>query len=365
MKVGIFHTAFLGDLVMIGRLVEALWRAGHEIIVFSNKAGTLLFKEDSRIHATICIEKGKGAAKLSHFKINTSVVHAAKLDALLVPHRSFHSALLTKLSRVKKTVGFANSTGAFLFEETVPYLSHLHESARCLNLAPEWLVPRILKEQILLEDRNYLQPKAPLVKFEAAFPLFFHNNHPFFMIAPGSVWATKMYPPALLSKVVLMLLKKHPDLRCVVSGGPEDLDAVNLFISCFTEAAKEETIVGAEERIINALRCLPIPELVTLTGRAAFVISNDSAPFHIACAVKTPVLGIYGPTAWDTGFGPVGKSTKVVSLSLTQDTPLGCQPCSSHGHKSCPLQHHRCMRELQPEHVVKAALDLVPSVFNN
>ena len=60
MKIGLFNTAFVGDVALMGRLVDALSLAGHEIVLFSNSAGCSLFQFDSRIKKTVVVKKQGG-----------------------------------------------------------------------------------------------------------------------------------------------------------------------------------------------------------------------------------------------------------------------------------------------------------------
>ena len=87
----------------------------------------------------------------------------------------------------------------------------------------------------------------------------------------------------------------------------------------------------------------------SLLGRASVLVTNDSAPLHLATAVGTPVVAIFGPTVPAFGFGPRGFRDRVI-----EHPSLPCRPCSAHGPHVCPLGHHRCMRELSIDEVAAA-----------
>jgi heptosyltransferase-2 len=84
------------------------------------------------------------------------------------------------------------------------------------------------------------------------------------------------------------------------------------------------------------------------------LVTNDSAPMHLASAMGTPTVAVFGPTVPDFGFGPLSPRASVVG----HDT-LPCRPCDRHGPDRCPLGHHRCMRELPPALVVERARTLL------
>jgi heptosyltransferase-2 len=133
-------------------------------------------------------------------------------------------------------------------------------------------------------------------------------------------------------------------LPVVVVGGPED-------------AGLGEEIVRAVDggkgryRAINACGKLTLRQSAALIKRAALLVTNDSAPLHVATAMGTPIVAVFGPTLPEFGFGPI--RTGDVALGVTG---LECRPCSRHGPPRCPLGHHRCMRDLTPE-VVAAAIE--------
>ena len=86
-------------------------------------------------------------------------------------------------------------------------------------------------------------------------------------------------------------------------------------------------------------------ELAFLLFRAALVLSTDSGPLHLACAVGAPAVALFGPTA-PGRTGPFGRCSTVVYKSLP------CSPCFKR--KACPLGHHRCMGEITAPEVLEA-----------
>jgi heptosyltransferase-2 len=152
----------------------------------------------------------------------------------------------------------------------------------------------------------------------------------FVALAPGSIWGTKRWPG-------FAALAADVDAPIVVVGGPED-------------AALAETVAAAApHRAWSAAGALPLRGSAALIARAAVLVTNDSAPLHLATAVGTPVVALFGPTVPSFGFGPRGPRDRVV-----EHPSLPCRPCSAHGPQICPLEHHRCMRELSAASVAEA-----------
>ncbi|HEX9006414.1 MAG TPA: glycosyltransferase family 9 protein, partial [Bacteroidota bacterium] len=86
-----------------------------------------------------------------------------------------------------------------------------------------------------------------------------------------------------------------------------------------------------------------------LLRRCRLLVTNDTAPQHLAVAVGTPVVAIFGPTVPRFGFAPIGPLDTVV------ETPgLVCRPCGIHGGERCPIGTFECMNLITVQHVLAA-----------
>jgi heptosyltransferase-2 len=96
---------------------------------------------------------------------------------------------------------------------------------------------------------------------------------------------------------------------------------------------------------------LTLRQSAALLAKARVLVTNDSAPLHLATAVGTRIVALFGPTVPAQGFGPRGPLD--VALGVGH---LACRPCSAHGPQVCPLLHHRCMQDLGIETVLDATI---------
>jgi heptosyltransferase II len=94
---------------------------------------------------------------------------------------------------------------------------------------------------------------------------------------------------------------------------------------------------------------LPLREFAAVLARCSVVICNDSGPMHVATALGTRVVGIFGPNtpAW---FGPVGSQNRVVIRE-----GFWCRPCSDR----CIFDQPYCLRTISVDQVVQAAAELL------
>lgn len=77
------------------------------------------------------------------------------------------------------------------------------------------------------------------------------------------------------------------------------------------------------------------------------LVSGDSGPMHLATAVGTPVIALFGPTTREWGFYPAGPYDRVLEKKLE------CRPCSLHGLAACP-RNGECLAGISPQNVLEA-----------
>lgn len=95
-----------------------------------------------------------------------------------------------------------------------------------------------------------------------------------------------------------------------------------------------------------------LPVLAALCGKAKLVLGADSGVLHLAAALKTPVVGIYGPTDWQQ-TGPRGVPHRIVRH------PVECSPCLLTKCKWTGADERKCLTQIAPNAVVRAVRDLI------
>ena len=157
------------------------------------------------------------------------------------------------------------------------------------------------------------------------------KNRKYIVLAPGASKVTKewIYYEELANKITA-----ETDYDVVVIGGKEDYLKV------------KET-----QRIQNLAGKLNFKESGVMLKYAKFAVTNDSGPFHIARAMRTKTIVIFGPT--DPKMFTYNEKTYL--LTSRQD----CSPCSLHGGKKCPKGHFKCMKELTHEKVYDKIIDKI------
>lgn len=146
-------------------------------------------------------------------------------------------------------------------------------------------------------------------------------------------WPTKRWPAASFAAVADQL-NEGGFGPVLFIGGPEDRPVI-------------QTVSGIMKTgAINIAGASSVGLLPALLSQAALLITNDSGPMHLAAAVATPVVALFGPTS-ATRTGPYGAGHRVLA------TELPCRPCFN---RTCrnPIQLE-CLTRISPEQVFAAA----------
>lgn len=126
-------------------------------------------------------------------------------------------------------------------------------------------------------------------------------------------------------------------------------DAFGSDIAMVGDGTDKEIISGIsalmKNKPIDLSSKLSLGQLGALLKRARLVITNDSAPMHVGCAVGANVLAVFGPTD-PAKYGPRGKRDAVVRKILK------CSPCEA---AQCRIKTHECMNSITAEEVFKSA----------
>lgn len=324
----VIQTSFLGDLVLTTPLIASLAGRG-PVDVVTTPAGAPLLAHHPAVRRVIVYDKRRTDTGIGGLWRLARALCANRYDTAYMAQGSVRSAALARLAGIRAIVGFDTSAGRWLYTRRVRYTADRHHAERLWQLgaadgataAPGDIQPRLYPgetERMLVDQLLRAVPR---------------DGAPYLAVAPGSIWGTKQWPhyPALAARLA-------PVYRIVVVGSADDAGA-----------AAEIAAAAGTERIVDATGRLTLLASAELLSRCAALVTNDSAPQHLASAVGTPTLTIFGPTVPAFGFGPLAPRHRTAGLE-----GLDCRPCDSHGPPRCPLGHWRCMRNLEVGHIEDA-----------
>jgi lipopolysaccharide heptosyltransferase I len=149
------------------------------------------------------------------------------------------------------------------------------------------------------------------------------------LLNPGAAWPNKRWPPARMAAVAIELRQRH-GLTSAVLWGPGE------------ETLAAAVVAGAGGAAVLSPKTT-IADLVALARGAALMISGDTGPTHIAAAVGTPIVGLFGPTR-PSRNGPLSP----LDIAVSRDAI-----CQCHHLRRCRLDR-MCLLDIDVPEVVAA-----------
>ena len=153
-------------------------------------------------------------------------------------------------------------------------------------------------------------------------------------LQPGARWDNKRWPVEYFAELVRLLAKEFPGARFAILGAPED------------KPLGEVVSRAAPTRCLNLCGETSLPEMVEWLRLSELMITNDTGPMHVAAALDTPLVALFGPTE-PRRTGPYGQLDSVLRIDLP------CSPClKSHCTYEKP---NECLKAISPAMVFENA----------
>ncbi|RLB13872.1 MAG: lipopolysaccharide heptosyltransferase II [Deltaproteobacteria bacterium] len=262
-----------------------------------------------------------------------------KWDLLVDLHRSLRSFLFRRLVPAARTVVYSK----YRLKRTLLIYTRLDLYPASVPLVPERYVKPLEPFGVKLDegpcelflDESDREPA--LKKISARWP----SSPPLLAVAPGSAWPIKRWPVESFAESARELALRF-GFKVILLGSKKDAEI----------CARLAQILG-QKLCLDLAGKLPIRGSAAAVAEARLLLTNDTGLMHIATAVGTPVVAVFGPTTRHFGYFPYRAESRVV------ETRLYCRPCTHNGRVRCPLGHFRCMKDIKAERVVEAAVELL------
>jgi len=318
---------WLGDTVMAVPCLRALRRryARAEIHLL----GRPLLREllgGAPWHDRFIAWPARGAARLGVWR----ALRAERYDLAVLLPNSFITALAVRLGGARRRVGYARDGRAWLLTRALPgRVGAVDQVASFLALAAACGCDADDDTLELPVSEDDVRAAAPF--FEAL------PRRPRVLLNPGAQWPSKRWPAERFAATADALMRDRGAGVGVICGPGEEHLA---------RAVADRAAAGVTAFVAPTV---PLGGMKALIGAADLLITNDSGPSHIAKAVGTPVVTVFGPVAPSHTAAGL-PSERAVCLDLS------CGPC----HKPvCPHRHQRCMKDIAAADVLAAAGELL------
>jgi heptosyltransferase-2 len=341
----VIQTSFLGDMVLTTGLIAELARRG-PVDVVATPASAPLLANNPDVRDVIRYDKRGDAGGLgglwrtaAQLRQRANDLGPRKISTAYMAQGSTRSAVLAVMAGIRERVGFDTSSGSPLYTRRVTYRDDRHHAERLWRLAHPDVAVNPPTELV----RPRLFPGLEEVsQVDGLLELLPDDDTPLVGLAPGSIWGTKRWPgyPELARLLA-------PHARLVTIGGVGD-------VLLAAEIVQAVAGVAGRDRVLDTMGRLSLLASAEMIARCRVLVTNDSAPQHLASAMDTPTVAIFGPTVPDFGFGPLASRQAIVGRD-----GLPCRPCDRHGPETCPLGHWKCMVDVPAMHVAARVHELL------
>ncbi len=314
-------TSWLGDAVITLptlRGIRNLFPNAH-IAILAKDTVAELFQAVSCVDACIPFHKAKGPGRISSIVSTAAVIRAHRFDLAVIFPRSVGSALPCFLARIPVRIGFSAGLRNLLLTDVVDRTKarrsghQVHYYKHLLRPLGDPEFPELPELTLPDNDLHWAASFLAGRKRQAGAPLIALN--------PGSIygrakhWFTERF--AALAK----RLKKNHGADILIIG-----DANTRSMADIIQKELDNTAIDATGKTT-------VLQLAALLKQCSVLVSNDTGPMHLAAAVGTPVVALFGST--DPGAtAPLGPSIVI----LRHD--IACSPCLQ---RTCPEGHYKCM----------------------
>jgi heptosyltransferase-1 len=320
MRVLMVRLSAIGDVVHTLPVLAALHRSGHEVSWLVEPAARALLTDQPMLREVVPAPRARGF-RLSAGRVALRALRGQSFDVALDLQGLWKSAAWARLSGASRVVGAAAAA------RREPLSSMLAHERRAV---PETAVHVIDKNLALLGalgidaigTREFPLPPLPAAPHPTT------AAEPMVLLNPGGGWDSKLWPAEAYGGLARRLRTRG--LCPVVTWGPG-------------ENERAQRVVAASDGAAVLAPPTTLLEYAALAREARLVVAADTGPLHLACALGTPVVGLFGPTD-PARNGPFSPSDVVV-----RRTPA-CAPC----HRRRCAVHDGVMQGISVDEVAAA-----------
>lgn len=319
---------WIGDMVLLTpalRTLKQTFRESRLALLLRPRVADLM---ESHPYVDACIVDEKTEGRVRSLTRFVRQVRNTSFDLAVVLHpTSFRNALLPFLARIPIRVGTNINGRGMLLTESCRDDTSLHEVHRYLR------VLQLLDIDTPSDDLEFWHTDADrhvienLLRAEGVSP-----DDRLIAVNLGTTWTTKRWEVVNFIEVIQQITRLLPEAKVVLTGSHAE--------QRLTEA------LPASLPIINLVGRTSILQLGALLERCDVCLTCDSGPMHIAAAVGTPTVALFGPTD-PVRHRPSGVGHTVIEKSVS------CRPCYK---RTCHRRDtpHLCMQKIGTDEVVKA-----------
>lgn len=338
-KTLIVGPAWIGDMMMAQSLFKVLKNRNPELQldVLASPWTLPLLARMPEVDNTIEMPLGHGKIGLGvRYRLGKFLAKEKYQQAILLPN-TFKSALIPAFAGIPERTGWRGEMRFGLLTDI-----RLLDTKRYPLMVQRYVALAYSADAPVPEEFPYPQlvvDPARLPQLLTKFHL--HQERPLLILCPGAEYGpAKRWPENYYAEVAAA--KISAGWQVWLMGSAKDQPVAHTIRAQLDSAQ--------QDYCHNLAGITQLDEAIDLMSLATAVLTNDSGLMHIAAALQRPLVVLYGSTS--PGFTPpLAERVRMLSIGLD------CSPCFK---RECPLQHHRCLRDLLPQQALAALAELVP-----
>jgi len=332
-RILIIRLSSIGDILLASPLLRVLRRRFPQATIdFVTKRQFVdLVRTNPHLNHIHTLDTRKGRAALAELK---STLRNKSYDLMVDIHNNFRSvylrrlpnATVVKIRKYKFKRFLLVKLGWNVYKKITPvYQRYINTVApfgvEDDGLGLEFFLDPDVAQQVLvdLQHRDF-NPKCLTIA-----------------VAAGAGFATKRWPVEHYINVARHFVQHH-NAQLLLLGDTNEMEISNQIAESLPDAT------------MNLTGQYSLMQSACALNHAHLVLANDTGLMHLATALNKPTVAIFGPTTRELGVFPTRENVTVV-----EHPNLSCRPCTHIGRQTCPKGHFKCMRQIEPAQVVRAA----------
>lgn len=338
-KILIVRLDRIGDVVLSTPVIKALRDAYPDahIAMMVRPHAREIVEGNPCLNEVIIYDKDGSHRGLAGSLRFTQELRAKKFDIAIILHPTSRTHMVVSLAGIPERVGYDRKAG-FLLTRRIPHtkqfgmkheIDYTLDVLRYIGIEPKdraLYVPVNTCSERRIENmlaENGVKSSDILIAFN-----------------PGASCASKRWGIKNFSEVARGLIEKHGAKAVIISGSAD-------------KHFGDELASSIGKGAVNLSGRTGIGDVASLLRRCRLFISNDSGPVHVACAVGTPVVVIFGRS--DAGLSP-RRWGPTLGRSAVLHKDVGCDVCLAH---NCRIGF-KCLEAITAKEVLEAAEKMLP-----
>ena len=335
-KILVRATNWVGDAVMTTPAIHTIRKSfpSAEITLLAKSWVASLFEASPDVDRIFIFdEKGRHAGAIGKWRL-AKELQCEKFDAAILLQNAIEAALIAVFAKIPVRIGFNSDARGFLLTHSVkrqPETFQKHQTEYYLDILRGIGLPVENTGLRLSVSETDIDAGKKLLEAEGV-----RLDKPIVGLNPSATFGpAKQWPIERYADVAKRLIQ-NDHAKVIIFGGPSDI------------ALGERLQNEIDEGVVLAGKTT-LMQAAAVIGLCNVFITNDSGLMHVASALQTPTVAIFGSTNPVT-TGPFSDRAAVVR------TTLACSPCLK---PECPLGHLDCMMDIQADKIYAIAKEMM------